>query len=209
MPEKIQNITERTTAKGKPYFYVEFESGIEASAFNNQEVEYIRENLQSGDMCKAGIVQKGNYKNIVSIEKEIDDNEGVPKADTPKPPLKPQWKEGGSNIDWSTSLSYSKDVYCSMIQAGLIKDIRADDILTMTEVFYKSYPSRNQGKPMKHGIECPNCEGYNIIDIESIDGYQETTCVSCDSLLSFSWIIPIQETIEVKRKSRYTRNDKG
>ena len=131
MPEKIQNITERTTAKGKPYFYVEFESGIEASAFNNQEVEYIRENLRSGDMCKAGIVQKGNYKNITSIEKIMDVNDDMPSQpdlNTPYQPIqqtlqRPKSKRGDTDVLIVRQVALKEA--CALVRTMM--EVRGDD----------------------------------------------------------------------------------
>ena len=123
MPEKIQNITERTTAKGKPYFYVEFESGIEASAFNNQEVEYIRENLQSGDMCKAGIVQKGNYKNITSIEKIMDVNDDMPSQPIQQTLQKPKSKRGDTDVLIVRQVALKEA--CALVRTMM--EVRGDD----------------------------------------------------------------------------------
>ena len=123
MPEKIQNITDRTTTKGVPYYYLEFESGIRASAFEDREVEYIKENLKSGDMAKVGIVQKGNYKNITSIEKIMDVNDDMPSQPIQQTLQKPKSKRGDTDVLIVRQVALKEA--CALVRTMM--EVRGDD----------------------------------------------------------------------------------
>ena len=139
--EKIKNLEKRQTSKGADYWFVEFESGLRASAFNDEQIVYITENITEGDMVKVGIVKKGNYSNITAIEKVID----VQGDTEPSKPAKPTYRKPGGDDgrDWSMCLAYAKDILCVMITVkGDAKGLGADDVLVMTDKFYNSFPSR-------------------------------------------------------------------
>ena len=142
MTEKIKNIWKNDKKSGDGFYYkIEFESGLSASAFNDKDIAYITENLEAGDMCKVGIVKKGQWNNVTDIEKVIDVQGDVAEPSKPKPTYRKPGSDDGR--DWSMCLAYAKDILCVMITVkGDAKGLGADDVLVMTDKFYNSFPSR-------------------------------------------------------------------
>ena len=102
--------------------------------------------LKKGDEIEVTLVERGNFKNVDSIEPVVDVNEEIPEWDDgepmPEPPpdeeKKTKWagKKTGESKNGSFALSYAKDVVVAMITVtGKPDCISAQDILTIATVF--------------------------------------------------------------------------